>query len=31
MTVTREKGTLVARAMLGIASQGNRGFRNYFR
>ena len=31
MTVAREKGVLVARATLGVASQGNRGFRNYFR
>jgi protocatechuate 3,4-dioxygenase beta subunit len=31
MTVTREKGVLVAKAVLGIASQGNRGFRNLFR
>jgi hypothetical protein len=31
MTVTREKGVLVARAVLGVASQGNRGFRNLFR
>jgi len=31
MTVTREKGVLLAKATLGMASQGNRGFRNYFR
>ena len=31
MTVTREKGVLVAKATLGVASQGNRGFKNYFR
>ena len=31
MTVTREKGVLVAKATLGMASQGNRGFRNFFR
>ena len=31
MTVTREKGVLVAKAVLGIASQGNRGFKNLFR
>jgi protocatechuate 3,4-dioxygenase beta subunit len=31
MTVTREKGVLVARATLGMASQGNRGFKNFFR
>ncbi|MEJ1962693.1 MAG: hypothetical protein WDO56_14570 [Gammaproteobacteria bacterium] len=31
MTVTREKGVLVAKAVLGIASLGNRGFKNLFR
>jgi protocatechuate 3,4-dioxygenase beta subunit len=31
MTVTREKGMLVANAVLGLASQGKRGFTNYFR
>ena len=31
MTVMREKGVLVAKAVLGIASQGNRGFKNLFR
>jgi protocatechuate 3,4-dioxygenase beta subunit len=31
MTVTREKGVLVAKAVLGIESQGNRGFKNFFR
>jgi protocatechuate 3,4-dioxygenase beta subunit len=31
MTVTREKGVLVAKATLGVASQGNRGFQNLFR
>jgi protocatechuate 3,4-dioxygenase beta subunit len=31
MAVAREKGMLVARATLGMASQGDRGFRNFFR
>jgi protocatechuate 3,4-dioxygenase beta subunit len=31
MAVTREKGVLVARATIGITSQGNRGFKNFFR
>jgi len=31
MTVTREKGVLMARATIGVASQGNRGFKNLFR
>ena len=31
MTVTREKGVLVAKATIGVASQGNRGFKNLFR
>jgi protocatechuate 3,4-dioxygenase beta subunit len=31
MTVTREKGLLVAKATIGMASQGNRGFKNFFR
>jgi len=31
MTVAREKGVLVAKATIGVASQGSRGFRNYFR
>jgi hypothetical protein len=31
MTVTREKGVLVAKATIGMASQGDRGFKNYFR
>jgi protocatechuate 3,4-dioxygenase beta subunit len=31
MTVTREKGMLVAKATLGIATQGDRGFKNFFR
>jgi hypothetical protein len=31
MAVTREKGVLVAKATIGMASQGNRGFKNYFR
>lgn len=31
MTVTRENGVLVAKATLGVASQGDRGFGNYFR
>jgi protocatechuate 3,4-dioxygenase beta subunit len=31
MRVTREKGMLVARATIGMWTQGNRGFRNFFR
>jgi protocatechuate 3,4-dioxygenase beta subunit len=31
MAVTRENGMLVAKATIGMASQGNRGFKNYFR
>lgn len=31
MTVTREKGVLVAKATIGVASQGNRGLKNLFR
>jgi protocatechuate 3,4-dioxygenase beta subunit len=31
MTMTREKGVLVAKATIGMASQGDRGFKNYFR
>jgi protocatechuate 3,4-dioxygenase beta subunit len=31
MAVTRENGALVAKATVGLASQGNRGLKNYFR
>ncbi len=31
MTVTREKGVLVAKATIGISTEGNRGFKNFFR
>ncbi len=31
MTVRREKGVLVANAVIGVLSQGDRGFRNFFR
>jgi protocatechuate 3,4-dioxygenase beta subunit len=31
MTVTREKGVLVAKATIGVVSQGNRGFTTLFR
>jgi len=31
MAVTREKGVLVAKATIGMLSQGNRGFATLFR